>query len=315
MKRLPILTLCLLLAAPAALAQVPEERAEAFIETADLDRSTTDFAAQLRQMVMMQSAQFPAPAGELFTERLGAGLEDEAIRQRLRDYVTEHAHADSLEAALAWSEQPIIASGLAQIREASTDPRAEVPIQMYAQTGQLGRHTVTPEREELAREYMRNTGADQAATEMMMELMVESSRFNAMLLDTEMPQEDVLRAQVRQQFGDQMTAPMRAMVLYATREVDTDQFAEFVEMSDTDAARYYNRLATDGMTDAVVGGMMDGAQQFLRELEALDAAGELDLDAWRQSTLEQMQQQMPQAPAGEGEDAAAPAPDNAEYDH
>jgi hypothetical protein len=275
-------------AAVPASAQVSDERAAAFIEAAELDRSTVAFAAQFRQLLLMQANQFPPPAAEAYREEFTAALSDENIEARLRAYIGDHVKAEALEAALSWREDPAIAPRMARLDSASADPRAQVPVQMYGTTGRLGRHEVTPDREALARRYVEVTGTGAAAVELMADLVVASNQLSARLLQAESPSEEALRAEVARQFGIEGAIPIRGYFLYAFRDVADDEVAAFVEASDSDAARLYGRLVGAAMSYAVVGAISAAGAAFLGRLAQLDAAGDVDLEAWRDAARAQM---------------------------
>jgi hypothetical protein len=300
MIRLAPLAFVALMLVPTARAQVEADPVERFIEVANLESGTSALASQILQMVSMQAGQFPEPVRSLYVERMGDALREEVVVERQRAYLMTGADPGRMEAALTWAALPEVAPLIMLINEASTDAGAQVPVQMYAQTGQLGRHRVTPEREALVQRYIDAVMGREDAVSVMEDLIVASAHFNAMLLATEMPDEAELRAQVRQEMGDQLAAPLRGVVLYALRDIDDPTVEAFAAAGREDGAHHFNDLAAEAGSHAVVGSMAEGAQAFVADVQALDAAGEFDLGAWRQRVLQQIQQHTPQAGPDEG---------------
>jgi hypothetical protein len=294
-----LLVLALLWAAPSATATDPPEE---FVAATNLDASTIELASQLRQMILMQAGQFPEPAGTRYRELMTDALDEDALRQRVRDRLAREDESD-LEMALAWLRQPDVAPMIELVTEAERDPRAQVAIQMYATTGQLGRHEVTPEREAILHDYMDASGATEAAATALIDLILMSAAFNARLLDTELQPEDEIRAQAAM-VGDQMAAPMMAAALFAFRELPDEDVAAFSAAADAPGARAYNRIAAAAQSAAVVGALGDAGEAFMAEVEAMAASGEFDLEGWRAQTRAQMEQ-MQQGPPPPGADGHA----------
>lgn len=293
-----LLVLALVWAAPAALEVDPVEE---FVSAANLDESTLELASQLRQMILMQAWQFPEPAGTRYRELMTDALDEDALRQRVRTYLATEAETADLRLALEWLQRPDVAPMMQLVADAEHDPRAQVAIQMYATTGQLGRYEVSAEREAIVRTYMEASGAMEAASTALIDLILMSAAFNARLLETEAQPEDEIRAQAAM-VGDQMAAPMMAAALFAFRELPDEDVATFAAAADDPGARAYTRLAAAAQSAAVVGALGDAGDAFMDAVEALDASGEFDLDAWRAQTRTQMEQMQQGPPPGSHHD-------------
>jgi hypothetical protein len=290
--RFLLLALFLLLVPVAAHAQVSAAQADAFVEGAGLDAQAEVASGQILQLTQMQAGQLPEPLRAPYTEAFTRELSAEAIQARLRAHVAAHAAPAELEAAQAWAADPEVAAMQERERTAATDPGAQVAVQMYAMSGRLGRHEVTPERVAQVDRYLEASGASEAAVDLMVGLVVGSSQMNAALLGTEAPLEAELREGVRAQLAEPLAASARGQALYAFREVSDEELEAYVARTEEPSGQYYNRIASEAVRAAIVGGLEDAGEAFVADLRRLEASGELDLEAWRAQALQQMQQQM-----------------------
>lgn len=280
MRRALVLLPVLLLAGP-AVAQMPADPVEAFAVAADLDRQATELAYQLTQLTALQAAQFPEPARAPFREAFAEALAAERVRARLRAYLAQRVDPDTLRAALAWREEPLVRAMHMREEAAAADPEAQVAVQTYALTGRLGRHTVAPEHEARVEALLEASGALDAGAEVFLAVALASNRVNAALLDLEPPDEAALRAQLHGAYREQVAATVRGTALYAYRDADADTLAAYREAVDTPAARAYARIGARAVGHAVAEGIEEAGAAFLATFEALDERGEVDLAAWR----------------------------------
>ena len=270
-----------LLAAP-ALAQVPEDLAESYIETAHLVEPVAGIAEQLTAQIGMQAGQFPEPAREPFLEIYQAAFAEDALAERLEAYVMEEGDADSLRAVLDWHEQPLAQEMQALEQAMSDDDNAQVAVQMYAMTGNFATRPVSPEREAQMDRYLEVTDADEVFVNLYLDIIVASAHSMRAVATEEPPPADSIRAAMRPQLEGQIGGAIRGGTLYAFRDVEDAQFDEYIDLLDQPRARYAGRLSAEAMKAALVGAITDAGEAFAQRLLGLDAAGEIDLDALRQ---------------------------------
>lgn len=303
MRRL--LPLLALLFAVPALAQVPEDLAETFLEETGLPSEIESVGGQILQQIQGQAAQMPEPAREPFRTIYGEALGADALNARLVNYVTTEGDADSVRAALAWMEQPLVEQMHAVEDSASNDSNAQVAVQMYAMTGSFANTPITPERDAQMDRYMAATDAADKGVDLYLNLIVASSESMAALAPegTERPPADTLRARMRPQLEGMVGGMIRGSTLYAFREVADADFDAYIDQLDTPAAQYGSDLGTAAMNAALVGAITDAGTRFVQTLKELDAAGEISLDEMRKQGSEE--EEMEQMDDGSMEDGGS----------
>lgn len=282
MRRLFPAFLVLFFAVP-ALAQVPDELAETFLDEMGLPSDVESVGGQILQQIQGQAAQMPEPAREPFRTIYGEAMSAESLTARLTEYVTTEGDADSVRAALAWMEQPLVERMHAVEDSASNNPNAQVAVQMYAMSGNFANNPVSPEREAQMDRYMAATDASDKGVNLYLNLIVASSESMSALdaEDRERPPADTIRARMRPQLENMIGGMIRGSSLYAYRDVSDADLDAFIEQLETPAARYSSDLGTDAMNAALVGAITDAGSRFAETLMELDAAGEIDLDEMR----------------------------------
>ncbi len=262
-----------------ARAQVSEDLAEAYLDATGLDDQAEQIAGQLQQQMQMQAMQMPEPLQEPFAESLARALSAEAVMERLEAYVAANAEEAALRGVIERYEDPTVQRLQALQDSASTDPNAQVALQMYAMSGQFNSFEVTTEREAQIDRYMEVTGAQDAAVDLYLELVVASAVFNADLCGVESPPADSVRARARPQLEGMIGSAARGTPLYAFRELSDEEVEAFIVASDTEAARYGSRLGMGALSAALADGIREGGAEFVEAARAADAAGEVDLSA------------------------------------
>jgi hypothetical protein len=275
-------TLLLLLIVWPCYAQVPTDLADAYVETTGLAAQAEQVGGQVAQQVMGQAAQFPEPAQAPFREIYAQELGAEALERRLQSYVAAEGEADSLRAVVAWFEQPLVARMQALEEAASESGEAQVALQMYAMTGSFGDYTVPEAREAQMDRYLAATKATDNAIELYLDIIVASAESTAGLGTAEdRPPADSIRAQMRPQLEGMITGMVRGGSLYTFREVSDADFDAYVAQLEAPVAQYGMTLNADALRAALTGAVADAGAAFVETLQALDAAGEIDLDAFR----------------------------------
>ncbi len=274
-----LLTLCfaLLFASP-AFAQVSDDLADAYLDTAELPAQVSAVGDQIGQQIQFQAGQFPEPAQAPFLEIYTEALSADALRERVRSYVIAEGKADSVEAALPWYDQPLVAQMQALEDSSSSDSNAQVAVQMYAMTGSFTTTEITPEREAQMDRYLAITGDSESFIDLYLDIIVASQHSTAAISGEEPPPADTIRARMRPMLESNIGSAVRGSALYAYRDVTDEDFEAYLALVDTPEAQYANRLNRGAMSTALVGAITDAGEAFAQTLFDLDAAGEIDLD-------------------------------------
>lgn len=277
-----LLAFCFLLLAAPVFAQVSEDLAETYLETTRLGEPVAALGEQLAAQVSMQAGQFPDPARAEFLTIYQEAFAEDALRERLEAYLVGEGDTDSLRAVLVWYEQPLVQEMQTLELEAAADDEGQVAVQMYAMAGSLGSRPVPAEREAQMDRYMEITEADAAFVDLYLDIIVASAHSMRAVATEEPPPADSIRAAVRPQLEPQIGGAVRGGTLYAFRDVEDATFDAYIALLDAPAAHYANRLNTAAMKATLIGAITDAGEAFAQRLLALDAAGEIDLDALRQ---------------------------------
>ena len=285
--RLLLPVLVLLLTVPVA-AQVPEDLAETYLDEMGLAAEIESVGAQILQQIQGQAAQMPEPARAPFRTIYAEEMSADALTARLVDYVAAEGDADRIRESLAWMEQPLVERMHAVEDSASSDPNAQVAVQMYAMTGSFAT-PVSPEREEQMDRYLAATDAADKGVDLYLNLIVASSESMRALTPEgkERLPADSLRAQMRPQLEGMIGGMIRGSTLYAFREVADAEFDAYIAQLDTPDAQYASDLGTAAMNAALVGAITEAGSRFVETLTALDAAGEISLDEMRRQGSEE----------------------------
>lgn len=287
-----LLLAAVVLLAPAALAQAPDAVVDDFVSTTRLDDQVSALAGQFLPMLQMQAQQMPAPVREPYVSTFTSAFSDARLASLTRAYLAEQADGDQLAAATAWYQEATVSPMMDRMMAANEDPNAQIAVQMYAQTGQLGRHTVSEEEEALAGRYLDASNSVDAGLDLYTSIIAASNALNARLVGVEMPTD---RAAIRQMLAAQapmIEGGMRGSVLYAFRGADPEAVEAFIARYEDPAADYSTRMSTAAMAYAIETALLEATDTFMAEVERLDAEGELDLDAWRAEMQAQVQAQM-----------------------
>lgn len=276
------LALCFLVLAAPALAQVSEDLAEDYLGTTRLVEPVTAVAEQLTAQISMQAGQFPEPARDEFLTIYQAAFAEDAITERLKAYVVEHADADSLRAVAAWYEHPLAREMQVLELAVADDDEAQVAVQMYAMTGNFATRPVSSEREAQMDRYLDVTGNADAFVDLYLDIIVASAHSMRAVATEEPPPADSIRAAMRPQLEGQIGGAVRGNLHYAYRDVEDATLDDYIALLAEPAARYTNRFGPRAMKHALVGAITEAGEAFAQRLLDLDAAGEIDLDALRQ---------------------------------
>ncbi len=285
---LPLLVLCWALPASAQVSADPgsgpgQVLAEAYLEASGLPARVGEIGDQIAQQIQVQAGQFPEPAQGPFREIYGEALGADALAARLRAYVAAEGDADSLRAALAWYEQPLVARMQALEDSASTDDNAQVAVQMYAMTGSFASTEITPEREAQTDRFLAATGGTDAAVDLYLDIIVASQGATSAVSGEDAPPADSVRAQMRPMLESNVGGAIRGSTLYAYRDVADADLDAFIALLETPAGQYATRLNREAVSAALVGAITDAGEAFAQTLLKLDAEGAIDLDEMRAS--------------------------------
>ncbi len=277
-RLLPVL--CLFFALPAS-AQVSADLAETYLDASALPTLVGTVGGQIGQQLQFQSGQFPEPAQGPFLEIYTEALSAESLAERLRAFVTAEGEADSLEAAAAWYQTPLVGEMQALEQATAEDDNAQVAMQMYAMTGSFPTIEITPEREAQADRYFALSGGTDATVDLYLDIIVASQMSTAALSDEAPPPADSIRARMRPMLESNIGSAVRGSTLYAFRDVPDEDFETYLGLLEVPAAQYALRLNQTAVSTALVGAITEAGETFAQTLLAPDAAGEIDLDEMR----------------------------------
>ncbi len=219
------------------------------------------FQASLRQQKAKVSQDQLTRLTDIMTRAFAA----DALYVRVRNTFVTAGNAPRLQAVLEFSRSPL-ARQMTDLERAAVSPEGLAQLQAFAERLKTSRPS--PERLDLIRRLDAATGA----TDLNVDVALATIQSMAKVVDAVAPpgkrlrsgELDAVLARTRAALHEPTRVGMSVQLQFAYRSVSDSELAQYVQVHETDAARWFSQLLRKGFVEAIGASATSAAEELTR---------------------------------------------------